>query len=607
MNVTILFCLLLLLPDTTANINFSIFIYFQKPGPNLIRPIAFKPIHATSPSNHGSRHSSTSGDQQGALGNQDLARPLAMKLGTGSLGHNRTSTSPDKTTGSRPIPQNQVQRQLSSQGLENQSPASPHQGGSIGHFRSPNPNAKLSYHSPSASVNSSNHQHSHNASTNSHHNVSAASSTFNFNNSHLPNGLTSNFANSHHNHSHNTNNVLANNSQHHQHNHPSSSSYLNSSIGSHSHHNSSATSSHMGSCAEDSFSTEVMQRPSDRADSVPVPAATTSTANSSRGWHQQMAEGILQTPSPSDSGVGELEAILREKDAEINTLREVMDRNERAILQVYEERKNAWVQDANDLRDDYERKLKVQSRKSYKTEQVLSLQVYKLQQEQKSIIEEKEKVVSEKDSLRKEIEALKMEIGNLKSRYEMKAQDKMLEEEIPEELALKNKEIISLRTQLHSVQTDVEKKNKEMTEKVRELKRREEEVDKLKSEVSRLRDPAEKKESSSQTHAVSEISNTENVKPSMMGEREKTIQGLQDELLELRNEVLGLKDEHDRERDKWMDEKNKVIRYQKQLQLNYVQMQRKNASLENEVQQLTLELENRDMKLVALSGEESVC
>ena len=61
------------------------------------------------------------------------------------------------------------------------------------------------------------------------------------------------------------------------------------------------------------------------------------------------------------------------------------------------------------------------------------------------------------------------------------------------------------------------------------------------------------------------------------------------------------------ERMQWLAEKNKVIRYQKQLQLNYVQMQRKNTTLEAEVEQLTLELESRDLKLVALNGEESVC
>ena len=47
------------------------------------------------------------------------------------------------------------------------------------------------------------------------------------------------------------------------------------------------------------------------------------------------------------------------------------------------------------------------------------------------------------------------------------------------------------------------------------------------------------------------------------------------------------------EREQWLDEKNKVVRYQKHLQLNYVQMYRKNKMLEAEVEQLTLELENR--------------
>jgi len=48
------------------------------------------------------------------------------------------------------------------------------------------------------------------------------------------------------------------------------------------------------------------------------------------------------------------------------------------------------------------------------------------------------------------------------------------------------------------------------------------------------------------------------------------------------------------ERAQWLEEKTKVINYQKQLQLNYVQMTRKNKLLEAEVQQLTGELEVRE-------------
>ena len=42
---------------------------------------------------------------------------------------------------------------------------------------------------------------------------------------------------------------------------------------------------------------------------------------------------VNQTPSP-DGGVGELEAVLRTKDAEIHHLRGVMEKNETAIFQV---------------------------------------------------------------------------------------------------------------------------------------------------------------------------------------------------------------------------------------------------------------------------------
>lgn len=49
--------------------------------------------------------------------------------------------------------------------------------------------------------------------------------------------------------------------------------------------------------------------------------------------------------------------------------------------------------------------------------------------------------------------------------------------------------------------------------------------------------------------------------------------------------------EFEREHDRWLDEKRRVIDYQKKLQLNYVQMARKNRILESDVEQLTAEIE----------------
>lgn len=49
----------------------------------------------------------------------------------------------------------------------------------------------------------------------------------------------------------------------------------------------------------------------------------------------------------------------------------------------------------------------------------------------------------------------------------------------------------------------------------------------------------------------------------------------------------------EQERQTWNKEKGKVIKYQKQLQINYLQMHRKNQDLERVLKELTAELENR--------------
>lgn len=59
----------------------------------------------------------------------------------------------------------------------------------------------------------------------------------------------------------------------------------------------------------------------------------------------------------------------------------------------------------------------------------------------------------------------------------------------------------------------------------------------------------------------------------------------------LRGELSEERKEFEEERVTWAQEKEKVLRYQRQLQLNYVQMFRRTKSLEAEVESLTLELE----------------
>ena len=92
--------------------------------------------------------------------------------------------------------------------------------------------------------------------------------------------------------------------------------------------------------------------------------------------------------------------------------------------------------------------------------------------------------------------------------------------------------------------------------------------------------------------------------------RRAEIEELKVELAKLKTAMEKTCAQFEQERTQWLDEKNKVIRYQKHLQLNYVQMYRKNKMLETEVEQLMVELENRDLKLTSENGlieGESTC
>ena len=81
-------------------------------------------------------------------------------------------------------------------------------------------------------------------------------------------------------------------------------------------------------------------------------------------------------------------------------------------------------------------------------------------------------------------------------------------------------------------------------------------------------------------------------------EKDEEIQKLQKDLGNLITEVKELKTEanvsketFETEKSLWLDEKEKVIRYQKQLQLNYVQMYKRNKTLESEIESLNKTVE----------------
>ncbi|CAN7939603.1 unnamed protein product [Ixodes hexagonus] len=87
-----------------------------------------------------------------------------------------------------------------------------------------------------------------------------------------------------------------------------------------------------------------------------------------------LPEEALQTPpSPSDSGIAELEAQLREKDAEIMHLRQTLEQNEQAIIKVYEEKEQVWQRRMEDMKKHYEDQL-AQQRLQMATEETSAVE-----------------------------------------------------------------------------------------------------------------------------------------------------------------------------------------------------------------------------------------
>ena len=118
----------------------------------------------------------------------------------------------------------------------------------------------------------------------------------------------------------------------------------------------------------------------------------------------------------------------------------------------------------------------------------------------------------------------------------------------------------------------------------------------MKSQVQELKKQLAQKESELNELKETSSESAENNKEytaSIIITKDQEIEKLQSELDQLASAVKDLKSEasetketFETEKAHWLDEKEKVIRYQKQLQLNYVQMYKRNKTLESEIESL---------------------
>ncbi|KAM3591727.1 uncharacterized protein V6R79_006481 [Siganus canaliculatus] len=370
--------------------------------------------------------------------------------------------------------------------------------------------------------------------------------------------------------------------------------------------------------------------------------STGSGSISGRGQPLSDSGSSGRSPGPVEGYEGvvrDLEDKLRERELELQQLRDNLDENEAAICQVYEEKQKRFELELEELRQGCATRMQVASQKSQRAQQVLQLQVYQLQQEKKKLQEDFAQLLKEREQLEERCtsyEHEKIQLGPRleESKWEVcqkSGEISLLKQQLKEvqgELAQRVGEIVSLRGQLRETRgeltnTQVLLQEANGTTRTRtlelevcenELQRRKseaellrEKVGRLEGELAHLRDAlANQGPGNRQCQVFQEAEEHLLAYESdeAKAQRQSGAEAMQNMKTQMDRMKAELSFERQRgeqqvggfeeERKIWQEEKDKVIRYQKQLQQNYVQMYRRNRELEQLLQELSQELESRE-------------
>ncbi|XP_050567914.1 leucine zipper putative tumor suppressor 2 [Cygnus atratus] len=343
---------------------------------------------------------------------------------------------------------------------------------------------------------------------------------------------------------------------------------------------------------------------------------------SGRGRPSSESGSCGRSPLPGEEAllVRELEDKLREREAELQQLRDSLDENEVAICQVYEEKQRRCEQELEGLRQRCAAQVRQAAQQAQRGQQVLQLQVLQLQQEKKQLQEDFAQLLQERELLERRCASFQREHTELGPRLEetkwevcqKSGEISLLKQQLKEsqaELAQRGTELLVLRAQLREARAELqagEQQARGLQEAARlkalelevcanELQRRKSEADlfrakagRLEQEVAGLREAARGRCCPEPGEGCPEP-----------GEEARGTAGLRRQLERLRAEVAlerrrgqEQRDAFEQERSTWQGEKERVIRYQKQLQYNYIQMYRRNRRLEQRLQHLRLQGED---------------
>lgn len=306
------------------------------------------------------------------------------------------------------------------------------------------------------------------------------------------------------------------------------------------------------------------------------------------------SSGHHRDPPPS---ISDIKNALMIKDTELRMMRETMTKNESAILQVFEDKKRKWQVEMLDRKKEWENQLQALQKKAWKTEQLLQFQVAKLHQENKKLQTRTEELETEKKRLEDQCQGLQTELNGLKS--DMRG---LLEDVGAKDLLDQFQSSISIDADRYKIDPDCCKVWHSSPSNTL---------------VSPIR-PNGSADVGNGGNAMRQMRRKYPIQETLQGlnrtsselslvktdVRTLSLPELQRELENARRDVDAYRLELEQERQNWKAEKEKVIDYQKRLQLSYLQILHKNRLLELDVQQLTGEMAELDIR--QLSRDDSV-
>ncbi|XP_063783966.1 NEDD4-binding protein 3 [Pseudophryne corroboree] len=274
----------------------------------------------------------------------------------------------------------------------------------------------------------------------------------------------------------------------------------------------------------------------------------------------------------------QLEEKLHEKGMELRPLRRNPSDKDDPFTQVFEDKRRLWMEELDELKQMYMSKLQQISQQALRSQRALQLQLYKVQQEKKRLQEELGSVRAECEQLRqKQPENLSPKLEESKWEISQKAGEiSLLKQQLRDsqaEVTQKMGEVFLMKTQFREAKARAREKEKEAAD----LRARLQALEDTKGKTSPI---------GTNNNVCSEVDNSK-----CWGLREGSealvdLERLRAELILERRQNEAQISNFENERKTWKEEKDKVLRYQKEIQASYLEMYHRNQDLEKQIQEL---------------------